>query len=1040
MNETPKNKEIPKQRENNILIDKLKAIQSGDSFKYKKGIVTSKSRFTSCVIKSGGLDYKQIIQENTPSFQHQQQFQASTFEQLQGYKELKWEFRDQHDQETPHINLQIYADEFASSTFQMILWANQNPEIEQTIKDQSHGYVQMIKFLSEDVGIKIEQEQFIICEININKSKLWNQGCQVGIWKGEFIVSHQPFLKQLIAGVRTEEGIVKASSLYIKKQNLNQKTTLPREVNYYLFFDFIFSFIFFKFKNLMNKKIALEESVFKLYDTNLTYRDRQNINNDIRMHLSRIIECLHIHTLQGSQYLYSNEEELIRVQDLLINLAQHLLEYADQVDESLRELYYEALILINNREELDLSYIGFQQEQMEQYIKSGKTLPNVKNLEVQAIEKQPLLKKIKICLTYESYLIETLENVLIKLDQKGGNEKERQFIENFCALAFFRIPQFKKKFLECLENEQGKEKNPQIDEWFDNISSINLNGKTSFLASLFSWEQNYYQYLESQTKHKEHQDKLIQVLENKNWQKRIYKAGVAYFSFLAEWCRYINKQFANKDQILWYIIPGYYNLVKVFLIKMRKIETKLFPENLKDTSLILLYNEQNLNIYITIMYNKTNAYDGINVFYSFDLIKQWFQTIKENGKKIPTNFDYDFFFKGIKITLQGENFVCISKVLQLLYYCYELLPWLQKRQLQKIIFTNMFFKLFMHWSRNVRYLFHCFLIYKIYHIHHTYRGNNKLLRQNTYSSKKKYQQNKTYQQKIKQNEYIYEDYQRMIAILEEAKRRIIKFQKQNEIQKLIMQKPKISKLKLIHKKRKQQKLKQSFLQAESLEDNNQLLESLNLSIISRQQSIASLNYVNKMESQMQASNKEINLDQIQKEENNFLNQSESDIKSISSIESILNEINDNLDEKEQNKKKNIVKKRQKQRRKSEFFKKEINIKSIRKIHVPGQNQNNKGIKIYRRYKDENEGQEKLRIPKSCLKYLIESWEDFDEIRKKYNQWIGEWLDIYQKDENLNDDEIIQKIINLNTPDMHVTVPQDESDFQNEFKINFDNEW
>lgn len=50
---------------------------------------------------------------------------------------------------------------------------------------------------------------------------------------------------------------------------------------------------------------------------------------------------------------------MIRVQSILIELAKHLLEYADQVDESLRELYYEGLILINNREEIDLNYMGF---------------------------------------------------------------------------------------------------------------------------------------------------------------------------------------------------------------------------------------------------------------------------------------------------------------------------------------------------------------------------------------------------------------------------------------------------------------------------------------------------------------------------------------------------------------------------------------------------------------------------------------------------------------------------------------------------------
>ena len=82
-----------------------------------------------------------------------------------------------------------------------------------------HEYVSMIRFLSEDVGIKIERDEFIISEVKLIEMKLWSQGLQIGTWKSEFIVTNDPFLRQLIAGVRTEEGITKATSLYIKKEN-----------------------------------------------------------------------------------------------------------------------------------------------------------------------------------------------------------------------------------------------------------------------------------------------------------------------------------------------------------------------------------------------------------------------------------------------------------------------------------------------------------------------------------------------------------------------------------------------------------------------------------------------------------------------------------------------------------------------------------------------------------------------------------------------------------------------------------------------------
>lgn len=39
-----------------------------------------------------------------------------------------------------------------------------------------HEYVSMIRFLSEDVGIKIERDEFIISEVKLIEMKLWSQG------------------------------------------------------------------------------------------------------------------------------------------------------------------------------------------------------------------------------------------------------------------------------------------------------------------------------------------------------------------------------------------------------------------------------------------------------------------------------------------------------------------------------------------------------------------------------------------------------------------------------------------------------------------------------------------------------------------------------------------------------------------------------------------------------------------------------------------------------------------------------------------------
>ncbi len=49
---------------------------------------------------------------------------------------------------------------------------------------------------------------------------------------------------------------------------------------------------------------------------------------------------------------------------------------------------------------------------------------------------------------YNNLLVKMLSVVLNKLKQKGGyNYKEREFMEHFLALAYFRIPFYRKKIL-----------------------------------------------------------------------------------------------------------------------------------------------------------------------------------------------------------------------------------------------------------------------------------------------------------------------------------------------------------------------------------------------------------------------------------------------------------------------------------------------------------------------------------------------------------------------------------------------------------------
>ena len=85
---------------------------------------------------------------------------------------------------------------------------------------------------------------------------------------------------------------------------------------------------------------------------------------------------------------------------------------------------------------------------------------------------------------------------------KAVSDNERYFVENFLAIAYFRIPKFRSHLLEIF-NEFN---NIEILEWRGTdykINSIeeeqenNLNINKNVLLDMFDWEKDFYSYLET---------------------------------------------------------------------------------------------------------------------------------------------------------------------------------------------------------------------------------------------------------------------------------------------------------------------------------------------------------------------------------------------------------------------------------------------------------------------------------------------------------------------------------------------------------------
>ena len=194
-------------------------------------------------------------------------------------------------------------------------------------------------------------------------------------------------------------------------------------------------------------------------------------------------------------FLYKTPESLLASQRILIGIAKHLIEYADEVPNTLRPIYYESLLLIFERGEFELNYMGFD-ESYSEFLKNAQKMSFKNESGAPKVEVKNFQRKLEVCERYQTLLYQTLQKVLSKFNMKGLSDKEREFVEQFAAIVYFRIPEFRKKMLGRLYDEI---KDINIDEWrgteWKLEEDIDDEKKNKQFVSLFDWQGCFYVYL-----------------------------------------------------------------------------------------------------------------------------------------------------------------------------------------------------------------------------------------------------------------------------------------------------------------------------------------------------------------------------------------------------------------------------------------------------------------------------------------------------------------------------------------------------------------
>ena len=489
---------------------------------------------------------------------------------------------------------------------------------------------------------------------------LWLCGRKVGKVQGSLKICGMPTFVQLISGVNTENGIT-VQNLNIVTLN-KQKKNIPREIAEIQ-----------KLTNKLKKSVKFQSGKVGAAHERELFKYKKGIIDDLCDLLRKSAkESIMLYTFDSSK-------ALMKSQSILIELTNYLVEYAPIVNYDIKPFYFQAIILAVNRGELDIGHLSLI-----------KTVNDI------------LDQKKKIAVEYFRMLHGVLRLTFSRMVYKGIDSVTQEFIDKTLAICWFRIPDFRDIAKESIK----KKSYFTIEEWRttedeeDNLCIANPLDWSSFHELV----QNDFNC-----------ESFKAALSLPDWKTRLEKRGLAFFSFFHEWIDHVYRQIISY-QFMWSCVAGYKFLLRVFFIEMKERNTIEYPDILVSCACKLLYDSRNFNVMLRILFNKTNIHDFHAVQEMFKVLNELFSSYFIHKQILPSNFDVDYFIKGILICLNDENAVSIAKCLWFIYNQYHLLQGALREKiiLENIIKSN-YKKFFYHWSKDVRNMFHHLVCYRICH-------------------------------------------------------------------------------------------------------------------------------------------------------------------------------------------------------------------------------------------------------------------------------------------------------------------------------------
>lgn len=532
---------------------------------------------------------------------------------------------------------------------------------------------------------------------------IYYNGVVIGNCELEIEISNIPLIRQIMFGVMTESGFeINSIHLYDNIISDQNSHSLPSDLQL-----------------LAKQKIQLDNELIKQKQIQSESTAEFNlallkILNEIKNTLQKSIEenCLY--------YGYSANSDLYTGQKIMLDIGNTLIEVVDKVNTDQRTSIFQILKILNERSEFDLGTLYTKWfVDKEENNKKDTFFRDDSLIKDRQIEN--FLEFNYLCLAF------ALEGIT---RGKTLDKHSKSFSEFFLSVVYFRIPSFRKVFLDAIMNGINTQVNfepervrPRKKESYQDFMEIDP------INNLILWEDLFYTRLDMALHNCKIQNdileklnkisKLINTLSPKNdnnrsdWRDKLSKRDFAFFSLIKNLNTYIKNKVISSD-VHWLNIPGYEYLLNAILHELLVREIKQYPHQLMELVPLFINNSNIINEFIKQIVKKTNVYDVTAVFNLVSIIDSLFTAYSiRNPDTIYAKFDYNILSQAMKMIIQIDHSLCVAKFLWLYYKDAHLMSINHLGEICQSVFITKFYSLFFHWSWQVRNLFYYFVLYII---------------------------------------------------------------------------------------------------------------------------------------------------------------------------------------------------------------------------------------------------------------------------------------------------------------------------------------